>query len=351
MPRNQLAEALDAIVRRINNLEQQVSNPKVVGLYPTSGMMVDDITVDGQLFGLGSHPSIVQDVTIDNFFNNGLPYVIVSWTPPDTGVVQYYVVQLAHKLDSTTYDVPVLYNSNDTSWKFTDLTSGETYGLKIGSYSQGGFQGAQFPDESNWYDFTVPPDTDAPSVITGLAVSATEAAIIATWAESIDPDVLAYGHYRVQLSDDNFTTILTARHCVENVTVFGGLTGGVLYYVRAFAVDRSNNVSPPSLTVTATPPSAYLIRRTAGTTYSVDPSVRFVEVTVTPFTVNLAAVGIDNDGQEIYVINASSGNITVQAAGSDTIGNDASPPGSVTLASGGFIHLISSDASGGYRQI
>ncbi|MBI3043077.1 MAG: hypothetical protein HYY78_09655 [Betaproteobacteria bacterium] len=160
----------------------------------------------------------------------------LSWNPStdNVGVTGYYVYLNDVALATTTA----------TSFAHTGLAAGATYNYRVSAYDA-------VPNHSAWtapVSVTTPvPDTQAPSVPTGLVGTVVSASQISlTWNPSTD-NVGVAGYY-VYLNDQPLAT--------TTATLFShtGLTAGATYNYRVSAYDAVPNHSAWTALVSATTP-------------------------------------------------------------------------------------------------
>ena len=103
--------------------------------------------------------------------------------------------------------------------------------------------------------YSFPQDATPPAAPTGLTATAGSGTVALAWAASSAPDLAGYNVYRstslpVTTSGGqlNGTDLLATPAYVDTAVV-----NGSTYYYAVVAVDRSDNASPPSATVSATP--------------------------------------------------------------------------------------------------
>lgn len=166
-------------------------------------------------------------------------FVDVSWT----GAANSYEVELAKHVigppeTRTLIDLQVVYA---TTCRFTALQPNTTYSVRVTAVSPLGIHSAP----SAWVDFATGVDATIPAAPTGLNVFRSADAVIASWNENAEADVAkGHGLYRVQLSADNFATILSEYRISATVVAFEGITTEQNYKVRVQAIDSSGNASP-----------------------------------------------------------------------------------------------------------
>lgn len=166
-------------------------------------------------------------------------FVDVSWT----GAANSYEVELAkHTIGPPeTRDLIDLQVVYATTCRFTALQPNATYSVRVTAVSPLGIHSAA----SAWVDFATGADTTIPAAPTGLQTFRSADAIIASWNENAEVDVAkGHGLYLVQLSADNFATILQQYRISATVVAFEGILTEQNYKVRVAAIDSSGNQSP-----------------------------------------------------------------------------------------------------------
>lgn len=96
-------------------------------------------------------------------------------------------------------------------------------------------------------------DTIPPAIPTGLTVEPLFQKIVVKWAENTEPDL---SKYKVEVSLDNFATVLDTIYTDSNYVVYGGNTN-TTYYFRVSAIDLSENESGYSMIVSGTTVAVY----------------------------------------------------------------------------------------------
>lgn len=245
MAPNALAQQLDDLDRRVSVVEQVASSAQVAGdPIPANTEVVDDATGDIVTLTLAP-PDVPTDVvaTPGTFFEN--IFADITWTapvgdPPDVAEPSSYQVELAERTAGPTYDLVDLVVSLAPNARFNSLKPNKDYSVRVTAVSVVGRMSAP----TAWVDFTTGADATLPATPTGLNVFRGADSIIASWNENAEPDV-AHGHglYQVELSADNFATVLQSYRTAATVLVFEGLFTEATYKVRVAAIDSSNNQS------------------------------------------------------------------------------------------------------------
>lgn len=240
-----LAAQLDDLDRRVAVVEQVASGAQVAGDPIPAGTEVVDTTTGDIVTLTLAPPDTPTDVaaTPGTFFED--IFVDVTWTaplgaPPDVADPSSYQVELAERTAGPTYDLVDLVVTLAPNARFNSLKPNKDYSVRVTAVSVVG----KMSDPTDWVDFTTGADATLPATPTGLNVFRGADAIIASWNENAEPDV-AHGHglYQVELSADDFATILQSYRTASTVIAFEGLFTEATYKVRVAAIDSSNNQS------------------------------------------------------------------------------------------------------------
>lgn len=237
---NDMATLLDNIDKRLQQAEQILTSPAVMGA--GGSQTFTDITIDdGSGFPIPLNLTPPNDITgltatPDSFFES--LFVDVHWVAPATGTEPAtYEVELATRSGATRF-YENLGITAGTDFRFENLIPATTYSVRVTPISIVGVRG----NTSAWVDFTSTLDSTIPSAPTGLQVFRSPGALIATWNANPEADVaLAHGVYEVQISRDNFATIDATLRTPANVVSFDGINTEATYKVRVSAIDSSGN--------------------------------------------------------------------------------------------------------------
>ncbi len=99
-----------------------------------------------------------------------------------------------------------------------------------------------------------PVDTTAPAAPAGLAATASQAGVALDWTDNAEADLIGYDVYRAATEAGPFSK-LNATPVATSAYTDNSAAPNTTYAYRVTAVDSSENVSPPSTTVTATTPA------------------------------------------------------------------------------------------------
>lgn len=246
--------SFQALFDRVATLEQMVTSPDVIPSGGSTGSF-ESITLTPP----GGGPAVVLDATIPGV-PTGLTaaagafqeksYADLSWTAPASPPAYSYQVEVARKdVTAGTYAISEVRQTVGTSMRVEGLDAGVVYGYRVAGLSRAGTIGSF----SARFDFTATLDSTAPPAVTGLTVLRGAASVIATWSASTADDVKnGHGIYQVELSIDNFATVLTSARQGGTVMVFGNQTTQQTYFVRVAAIDSSGNQGPYSTIVSTT---------------------------------------------------------------------------------------------------
>lgn len=241
----------EQVKKRLRLVQQQISNPdiqigagsggggsnefnEVVILNPGSG---DDIIIGFDVSpptGLGASTSTyLEEVYID-----------ASWTAPTDVTVAEYEIELARRTSPGVYDQARVYRTASTSIRLIVPLGGVTYGLRVASINYLGVRSSF----TSRIDVTTAVDSTVPPAVSNLAVSAAVNTIVVSFDRltALEAEDMQNGQgiYRIQISDDDFASLVSEKFTSSNVESFSGLTQGVNYKVRVAAVDPSGNQGP-----------------------------------------------------------------------------------------------------------
>lgn len=232
--------------RRLARLEQQISNPDIsLGSSPPgSDGTFDEITIN--------NPGVGADLVIN--FTTATPtglsaltstyldevYIDASWTSLGDAATEYEI-EIARRTSPGVYDNPRVYRTAGTTIRMIVPLGGVVYGLRVASMNRLGIRSSF----SSRIDVTTAVDGTVPGTISGLSVTAAINSLVVTFNRLADSDMQnGDGLYRVQLSSNDFSSVLSDKYTSSNVEGFTGLTQGTNYKVRVAGIDPSGNQGP-----------------------------------------------------------------------------------------------------------
>ncbi|MCX6120305.1 MAG: FG-GAP-like repeat-containing protein [Ignavibacteriales bacterium] len=171
------------------------------------------------------------------------------------------------KVDSTTG------GTADTSKKFTGLTNGTRYYLRITAIDSAGNESG-YSNEVN----AVPTDRVAPAAPQALVVTDSSSHTIAIkWQKNTESDFLRYRIYRRTSSSPTTKVDSTTGGIADTSKTFTGLTNSTRYYFRITAVDSAGNESgysnevnsAPADRVAPAPPQALVVTDSSSKTITI----------------------------------------------------------------------------------
>jgi len=136
--------------------------------------------------------------------------------------------------------------TSDTTLVDSGLVAGQTYYYRAFASDAAGHESGSSATAS------APAGDAAPATPTGLAAvpGPADGEITLSWDANPEPDI---DHYRLERDTTPAFSAPASLTTANTVLVDTGLTPGVTYYYRAFAVDTGDNESGPSGTVSAVP--------------------------------------------------------------------------------------------------
>lgn len=152
----------------------------------------------------------------------------------------------------------IAYSTNQTKWSYATTTDttvyisvipNTQYYVKIRAFDAEGFK-------SNWtstQNIISAKDTLAPSTPTGLSAEPLFQKIVLKWNPNNEKD---FEKYKVQVSKNNFSSVLDTFYTTSNYLVYSGQTN-TTYYFRISAIDTSDNESGFSTVVNAITKAVY----------------------------------------------------------------------------------------------
>lgn len=231
--------------RRLAVLEQQISNPDIqIGQNGGGDAIFDSIVINNP--GAGADVEIGFDVSpptglgaITSTYLDEV-YIDASWTAA-VGEVVEYEVEVARRTSPGVYDNARVYRTAGTTVRIIVPLGGVIYGIRVATINRLGIRSSF----TSRIDVTTAVDSTIPGTISGLSVTGGVNSLVVTFNRLADADMQnGDGLYRIQLSSNDFSSILQDKYTSSNVEMFDGLTQGTNYKVRVAGIDPSGNQGP-----------------------------------------------------------------------------------------------------------
>lgn len=240
------AEIVAAHDKDIEQLKQLISNPAVVGQYP-SNITVQGITVVAGTGGTLGYTAVdpVSGLTLTPGVNQNDIYVDVTFAPPATATPSTtYNIEVARKTGTGTYSFVSTVRTLTNNARVSGLQPGTTYGIRVTAMSSFNIPSAPVPS-SGYLDVTTSYDTTPPVPPTGIAVRSGLTSLVVSWTDNAEYNVKnGAGTYELQV-DTSPSFNSTGGNPLYDSLVSGtvasvtNLTTNGTYYVRLRAITSS----------------------------------------------------------------------------------------------------------------
>lgn len=320
-----LDQVLDDLVSRIYRLESFVTTPGTIGSDHFDEIIIDDGTDDVIIRPAKPEKATDITVTVGSFYD--VIYADVFWTPPVTGEPPlYYNIEVAKKLDPTTYDLAMVNVASGNAFRMQPLEPDTDYGVRVTSVSRIG----QDDGPSDWVDFTTSHDNTVPDPVSDVMIGRGATSVIVTFTGSDSPDMQnGKGIYLIEI--DTAGTFDTANYhsmrSTATVVQFSDVVSeSSTWRARVTPIDPSGNAGAAVTSSTAS--AGGVIDSMLVGSFSA-AHITFGDMSGDRITSNTASVGI------LKTSSLTSADITVNG-GSIKVG---SPPSTGLLINSQGLHL------------